>query len=192
RPAGEYAPMLRESLLIHQQLGDRWRLASVLEEIAGAVLVRHDPMVAAEVLAAAEAVREQLGAPVPPVEAPDRDAALEQLARKLNAAKLGAARLAGRGRTLESTIDLAVEEIDDLDAAGGTREDSPVPDLTARELAVLELLAQGHTNREIASTLYISASTAGVHVSNILRKLNAKRRVDAAGIAHRLGLLPPR
>jgi predicted ATPase/DNA-binding CsgD family transcriptional regulator len=192
RPAGEYAPMLRESLLIHQQLGDRWRLASVLEEIAGAVLVRHDPMVAAELLAAAEAVREQLGAPVPPVEAPDRDAAIEQLARKLNAAKLDAARLAGRGRTLESTIDLAVEEIDDLDAAGGTREDSAVPDLTSRELAVLELLAQGLTNREIATRLYISPSTAGVHVSNILRKLNAKRRVDAAGIAHKLGLLPPR
>jgi DNA-binding CsgD family transcriptional regulator len=184
--------MLRESLLIHQQLGDRWRMASVLEEIAGAVLVRHDPMVAAEVLAAAEVVREQLGAPVPPVEAPDRDAALEQLARKLNAAKLGAARLAGRGRTLESTIDLVVEQIDDLDAAGGTRDDSPVPDLTSRELAVLELLAKGLTNREIASSLYISPSTAGVHVSNILRKLNAKRRVDAAGIAHKMGLLPPR
>jgi predicted ATPase/DNA-binding CsgD family transcriptional regulator len=192
RPVGEYAPMLRESLLIHQQLGDRWRLASVLEEIAGAVLVRHEPMVAVEVLAAAEVVREKLGAPVPPVEAPDRDAALDQLARKLGAAKLEAARSAGRIRTLESTIDLAVEAIDDLDAAGGTSEDSPAPDLTARELAVLELLAQGHTNREIASTLYISPSTAGVHVSNILRKLNAKRRVDAAGIAHKMGLLPPR
>ena len=33
----------------------------------------------------------------------------------------------------------------------------------------------GHTNREIAAALYISASTAGVHVSNILRKLGAKR-----------------
>jgi DNA-binding NarL/FixJ family response regulator len=129
---------------------------------------------------------------VPPVEAGDRDAALEQLTRKLNAAKLDAACAAGRGRTLESTIDLAVEAIDDLDAAGGTREDSPVPELTGRELAVLELLAQGHTNREIASTLYISPSTAGVHVSNILRKLNAKRRVDAAGLAHKMGLLPPR
>jgi predicted ATPase/DNA-binding CsgD family transcriptional regulator len=191
RPAGEYAPMLRESLLIHQQLGDRWRLASVLEEIAGAVLVRHDPMLAVEVLATAEAVREQLGAPVPPVEAPDRDAALEQLARTLNTAKLDAARAAGRARTLESTIDLAIEAIDDLDAAGGPREDSPVPELTERELAVLELLAQGQTNREIALSLYISPSTAGVHVSNILRKLNAKRRVDAAGIAHKLGLLPP-
>jgi DNA-binding NarL/FixJ family response regulator len=57
---------------------------------------------------------------------------------------------------------------------------------------VLELLTQGHTNREIAAALYISPSTAGVHVSNILRKLGAKRRVDAAGIAHKMGLLPAR
>jgi len=42
---------------------------------------------------------------------------------------------------------------------------------------------------EIAAALYISPSTAGVHVSNILRKLRAKRRVDAAGRAHTLGLL---
>lgn len=52
--------------------------------------------------------------------------------------------------------------------------------------------AVGHTNREIAAALYISASTAGVHVSNILRKLGAKRRVDAAGIAHKMALLPAR
>ena len=64
--------------------------------------------------------------------------------------------------------------------------------LTQRELAVLELLAEGHTNREIAAALYISPSTAGVHVSNILRKLGANRRVDAAGIAHKLGLLSTR
>src|SRR5581483_9147759 len=97
-----------------------------------------------------------------------------------------------RSRTLEFTIDQAVEAIDDLDAAGGSGEDVAAPDLTARELAVLELLVQGHTNREIASMLYISPSTAGVHVSNILRKLGAKRRVDAAGIAHKMGLLQDR
>jgi DNA-binding NarL/FixJ family response regulator len=55
---------------------------------------------------------------------------------------------------------------------------------------VLELLSEGRTNREIAASLYISPSTAGVHVSNILRKLGAKRRVDAAGLAHTMGLLP--
>jgi DNA-binding NarL/FixJ family response regulator len=54
---------------------------------------------------------------------------------------------------------------------------------------VLDLVVKGYTNREIASSLFISPSTAGVHVSNILRKLGAKRRVDAAAIAHRHGLL---
>jgi predicted ATPase/DNA-binding CsgD family transcriptional regulator len=190
RPVSEYAPMLLESLLVHQGLGDRWRVASVLEEIAGGVLVRHDPELAGEVLGAAEALREQLGTPIPPVEAPDREAALTQLNRKLGAPRLAAARTAGASISLESVIDRTVEAMDDLDTAGSDREDPSALDLTPRELAVLELLAQGHTNREIASALYISASTAGVHVSNILRKLGAKRRVDAAGIAHKMGLLP--
>ena len=79
------------------------------------------------------------------------------------------------------------ESLDDgsVDLAGA--EIAPI--LTPREMAVLELLSRGHTNREIAAALYISPSTAGVHVSNILRKLRAKRRVDAAGRAHTLGLL---
>ena len=62
--------------------------------------------------------------------------------------------------------------------------------LTARERAVLALLSQGRTNREIGAELFISPSTAGVHVSNILRKLGVDGRVQAAASAHRLGLVP--
>jgi DNA-binding NarL/FixJ family response regulator len=50
----------------------------------------------------------------------------------------------------------------------------------------LALIARGYTNREIASTLVISVKTAGVHVSHILRKLDAPNRLEAAAIAHRL------
>jgi DNA-binding NarL/FixJ family response regulator len=89
-------------------------------------------------------------------------------------------------------IERTVQAIDGLDAPPGAQDAAAAADVTPCELAVLELLSQGHTNREIATTLYISPSTAGVHVSNILRKLGAKRRVDAAGIAHKLGLLPAR
>jgi DNA-binding NarL/FixJ family response regulator len=85
---------------------------------------------------------------------------------------------------------VVLEAIETPDASETGSDSTESPILTPRELAVLELLASGHTNREIASALFISASTAGVHVSNILRKLGAKRRVDAAGIAHRMGLLP--
>jgi len=61
--------------------------------------------------------------------------------------------------------------------------------LTPREAEVLALVARGYTNREIAAALVISVKTAGVHVSHILRKLDAPNRVEAGAIAHRV--LPP-
>jgi DNA-binding CsgD family transcriptional regulator len=64
-----------------------------------------------------------------------------------------------------------------------------VPDLTAREVEVLQHIAVGRSNREIAHALFISPKTASVHVSNILRKLNADRRADAAQAARQLGIL---
>jgi len=61
-------------------------------------------------------------------------------------------------------------------------------DLTARELEVLRLLAGGRTNREIAAELVISDKTASVHVSHILSKLGVRNRVEAASLAHALGV----
>lgn len=61
-------------------------------------------------------------------------------------------------------------------------------DLTDREVAVLRLVKDGLSNREIGQRLFISAGTAGVHVSNILRKLGVQSRVQAAGAAHDMGL----
>ena len=60
--------------------------------------------------------------------------------------------------------------------------------LTPREGEILELVAAGRTNPEIAKRLYISAKTASVHVSNILRKLEVDNRGEAAALAHRHGL----
>lgn len=61
--------------------------------------------------------------------------------------------------------------------------------LSSRELEVLSLVATGRTNRQVAEVLYISPKTASVHVSNILAKLGVASRVEAAGVAHRLGLV---
>ena len=60
--------------------------------------------------------------------------------------------------------------------------------LTKREIEVLKLLAEGQTNRQIASSLMISVKTASVHVTNILSKLDVRTRGAAAAVAHRLGL----
>jgi DNA-binding CsgD family transcriptional regulator len=62
--------------------------------------------------------------------------------------------------------------------------------LTSRELEVLRLLAAGYTNPQIGEELYISRKTASHHVSSVLTKLGVTTRVEAAGVAHRLGLNP--
>ncbi len=63
--------------------------------------------------------------------------------------------------------------------------------LTRREREVLALVAQGRTNRQIADELFISENTAGVHVSNILGKLEVASRTEAAAVAVRLDLDTP-
>jgi DNA-binding NarL/FixJ family response regulator len=71
-------------------------------------------------------------------------------------------------------------------AAAESRRDES---LTARELEVLTLVAQGRSNREIAGQLYISAKTVSVHVSNMLAKLGAAGRTEAVAVARRRGYL---
>jgi DNA-binding CsgD family transcriptional regulator len=70
-----------------------------------------------------------------------------------------------------------------------------VPDagltLTPRELEVLRLVAEGRSNRQIGAALYISDKTASVHVSNLMAKLGATSRTEAAAVAYRSGVLSP-
>jgi DNA-binding NarL/FixJ family response regulator len=73
-------------------------------------------------------------------------------------------------------------------AAGHMESDPNVASSVSWE--VLALVAEGHSNGQIATSLYISPKTASVHVSNILAKLDVSTRTEAATLAHRLGLLP--
>lgn len=63
------------------------------------------------------------------------------------------------------------------------------PTLTPREIQVVELIAQGMRNKEIAATLGISDDTAQVHVKNILAKLDVKDRSAAINVALRRGII---
>jgi DNA-binding CsgD family transcriptional regulator/tetratricopeptide (TPR) repeat protein len=79
-----------------------------------------------------------------------------------------------------------------LKGIGAHRHDGDVvaaAALTPRETEVLSLVADGRSNGEIAQQLFISTKTVSVHVSNILTKLNASGRTEAAALARRRGLL---
>jgi DNA-binding NarL/FixJ family response regulator len=75
-------------------------------------------------------------------------------------------------------------------AASPGRDRKQVTSLTARETEILALVAQGRSNGEVARQLFISTKTVSVHVSNILAKLGASGRTEAAAIARRDGLIP--
>jgi DNA-binding CsgD family transcriptional regulator len=62
-------------------------------------------------------------------------------------------------------------------------------EITEREYEVLQLISQGMSNKEIANSLFLTESTIKTHVSNLLVKLNAKRRTQAVQIAQQLNIL---
>jgi DNA-binding NarL/FixJ family response regulator len=98
---------------------------------------------------------------------------------------VGEARTVAEARNLPRTADawlVATAREDDLDAGGNEA-------LTARELEVLELLAQGLPNKSIAVRLGISDQTVKFHVAAICGKLGAANRTDAARRALRLGMI---
>jgi len=63
-------------------------------------------------------------------------------------------------------------------------------ELSKRELEILSLLAQGHSNQEIATKLFVSISTVKTHIQNLFEKLDVKRRIQAVEKAKRLNLIP--
>jgi DNA-binding CsgD family transcriptional regulator/tetratricopeptide (TPR) repeat protein len=117
----------------------------------------------------------------------DRDAAAVVLGRAAAiTGRLGARPLEGEVQALarRARLDLAPP----TPAAASPPAPAAQLGLTPREAEVLALVAAGRSNRQIAQALFISPKTAGVHVSSILAKLGVAGRVEAAAIAHRLGL----
>jgi len=76
-----------------------------------------------------------------------------------------------------------------LEELGASRSSQVTGGLTPREREILRLVAAGRSNGEIATQLFISAKTVSVHVSNVMAKLGAASRTEAAVLARRAGLI---
>ena len=101
---------------------------------------------------------------------------------------------------LDSTTDAIVRALQrilrgdsavDSRAAGKMLESLKAEKLTNRELDVLHLLMRGMSNKQISAHLGISVGTTKSHMKQLLNKLNASSRTEAAAIVQRRGLLPP-
>ena len=115
----------------------------------------------------------------------------ENIAKALKAGALGAAMKSSSNDDLIAAV-LAVaqggryltSEVEQLLA-----EDPPLPDLSQRQLQILESIARGLTNKEISTQLDISLESVKSHIKIILEKLGAASRTEAASIAQRKHLL---
>jgi predicted ATPase/DNA-binding CsgD family transcriptional regulator len=190
-------PLLQEALECDRETGNRWYLAEALEAIAAAAARLGEAERATRLWGAAGALRDVLGAPVPPPDRARVEAEASAARNRLGEAGFSAAMEQGRALSLEEAVAEAsaigstsgigvtsVREITDIDFAAEMVEAG----LTARELEVLRLIVEGHSNAEIAEKLYISPRTASTHVGNILKKLGVSSRAAATGYALRHGL----
>jgi DNA-binding NarL/FixJ family response regulator len=104
---------------------------------------------------------------------------------------LEAIRAAARGESfLQPSIAAKVlAEFSRLESRPAPPPPGPIEPLSGRELDILRALAAGHSNKEIAAQLYITEGTVKNHITNILGKLDARDRTQAALRARELGII---
>ncbi len=181
---GDYeraAGLLEESLQLSRELGDKSTIAKSLEGMASVAAVRGQAHRAAWLWGAAQALRENIGAPVLSDELtlhePYMDAARTQLTR----GAWEAAQEEGERMTLEEAGDYALAEneaIPSVTVPPESPEDKAPHTLTRREEEVVALVARGLTNRDIAKELHLSEHTVATHLRRIFKKLGLRSRAQ--------------
>ncbi len=180
----------RESLALWRKLGDRWRMSRSLIDLADVACADRQFEYATQLLGAAEAINESIGASESFVDDSVRQRVLKVVTEQLDEETFAGALAMGHGMSWEEAVDTAMTSTQpewDLEQQTGDRGSDF--GLTARELEVLRLLVAGLTDRQIAEELFISRRTAQGHVASIFNKLGVNSRTAAATAALRDGLV---
>jgi excisionase family DNA binding protein len=184
------AALLVEGLERCADLRDPIATIGCVESLAEVAAALDAPRRAARWLGAAAELRKIHGTPPSPREQSGLDRVTSRLRAMLDEAAFDAEWSGGCGLD-PAGLKCEAAAICDESADRPASEDRQVPDvpLTRREHDVLRLLAEGHSDREIAERLSIGVRTASGHVGRLLAKLGLPSRTAAAAFAHRHGLV---
>lgn len=186
-PATEHA---LESLQLFEELGDHNGIAECLQVLAAVAAARQQPERAVQLVAAAQRLRQSIGAQLPPNERTLLDGLSNRLRRAVGDKRFAAVWLLGETLSTADALLLARAQPATNDQAA-TAVTSPTfgsaqsgaagsVGLSRREVEVLTLLARGLTYEQIADRLVISPRTVNRHLSSIYGKLNVETRHAAA------------
>jgi DNA-binding CsgD family transcriptional regulator len=167
----------RTALRIKSEIGDQIGAALCIEALAWIAASRRRPAHAALLLGAAAAAREAIPATPPPL-GPHHEATCTTASRALGQDAFTAGLAKGRALSPSRRVAAALEEPATAGPAPGVQD--PGIRLTARELQVAALVAEGLSNREIAGRMVISPRTAETHVQHIMDKLGFTTRSQIA------------
>jgi ATP/maltotriose-dependent transcriptional regulator MalT len=177
RQAAEARSVLADALEINRRFGARLSVAYCLDHLAGVALLEGQPERAARLLGFCDAEYQRLGLQQLPTYQHLFARVTDDARRQLGDVAFTAAVAAGRELEVEAAIalGLAVESPPAVAADG----------LTAREREVLELIAEGRSNREIGERLFISQRTVERHIANIYLKIDVHNKAEATAYALR-------
>ncbi len=183
--------LYEESLEIARKVGNKWLIASCLEGLAAVVVAQGEPLWAARLWGAAEALRDVIGAPLPPVYRADYERAVAAASAQLGEKAFATAWAEGRTMTPDQALTAQGPTLGSSSSSTGERTTAPLatstvtyPDgLTSREVEVLRLVAQGLTDLQIAEQLIISPRTVNSHLTSIYGKIGVSTRSAATRYA---------
>jgi predicted ATPase/DNA-binding CsgD family transcriptional regulator/transcriptional regulator with XRE-family HTH domain len=178
-----------ESLRLARQTGDHLATAHCIEGFAGA-LAATQPGRAVRLAEAAGALRELVGSAPFPADRERLERWLGVAARGLGETATAVARKEGRGMTVDQAVAYALVGDEQTTTADPGRRlaGRSFGGLTRREVEVLRLVAQAHSNREIAAALVLSEKTVERHLSHIFAKLQVSSRSGATRVAVQAGI----
>ncbi|GLZ01224.1 LuxR C-terminal-related transcriptional regulator [Actinoplanes sp. NBRC 103695] len=168
---------LTEGLRIAHEIDDRVAQCYLLGALGCCAAADRRPQPAAKLLGAMESLRAEIGATVLPSVAPALALATRSATAALGVATFNSAYHAGRQLSREAAVRLALR----APIATAPAVQSNPGTLSRRELDVARLVADGRSNKEIGTRLFISERTVESHVRNILTKLGFTSRTQVAG-----------
>jgi len=168
-------------------MGDRSAIAGVLEILIISFAALRKYKMGVLLIGAREALREEMGTSHNRAEYENYHGAVAKIKKNLSELKYNQARSKGRGMPLEKIVDYVMEETNPpVTKPEITTEEKTWFQLTARERDVMRLLAEGHSNLEIAQKLFLSEKTVRNYISNIYQKMQITSRGEAILLARKL------